>query len=111
MTIAATQLEHTAATSLRKVQLIRVAAWLVALASGALQVAAERFPIGEDGVSYLDIADQYLQGHWAAAVNAYWSPLYSWILAAGFGIARPTPYFESTVVHIVNFLIYVCALA
>src|SRR3954447_1440755 len=33
-----------------------------------------------DGVSYLTIARQYLDGHFADAINAYWSPLYSWLL-------------------------------
>ena len=31
-----------------------------------------------DGVSYLDIGDAYFRGDWKAAVNAYWSPVYSW---------------------------------
>src|SRR5690606_2122780 len=30
--------------------------------------------------AYLTIAQQYLDGHFADAVNAYWSPLYSWLL-------------------------------
>jgi hypothetical protein len=34
-----------------------------------------------DGVSYLSIARQYAQGHLDAAVNAYWSPLASWLIA------------------------------
>ena len=71
----------------------------------------DAFPIGEDGVSYLDIADAYIRGDWGNALNAYWSPLYSWILAAGLSLTRPSPFMESTVVHIVNFAIYVCALA
>ncbi|GGI05462.1 hypothetical protein GCM10011354_14220 [Egicoccus halophilus] len=32
-----------------------------------------------DGVSYLDIAEHYLAGRWDVAVNAYWSPLWSWL--------------------------------
>jgi 4-amino-4-deoxy-L-arabinose transferase-like glycosyltransferase len=90
---------------------IRVCGWLVAIVIGALQTAAGRFPIGEDGVSYLDVADAYLRGDWHNALNAYWSPMYSWVLAAGLGVMRPSPFSESTVVHAINFLVYLAALA
>lgn len=40
-----------------------------------------------DGISYVSIARHYAEGHLDAAVNAYWSPLFSWLtvpfLAAG----------------------------
>jgi hypothetical protein len=94
----------------RWVPVIRVAGWLLALSLGALQAWAGRFPIGEDGVSYLDIADAYLRGDWANAFSAYWSPAYSWVLAAGLGLTRPSPYLESTIVHAINFVIYIGAL-
>jgi hypothetical protein len=34
-----------------------------------------------DGVSYVEIARLYLNGHWHEAVNGFWSPLISWLLA------------------------------
>lgn len=42
-----------------------------------------------DGISYLSIAQHHLRGDVSAAVNAYWSPLYSWLLVPllGVGIA------------------------
>lgn len=40
-----------------------------------------RYLIGSDGVSYISIANHYLVGDWRDAVNAYWGPLYSWLLA------------------------------
>lgn len=36
--------------------------------------------IGLDGIGYLSIAKEYGGGHWQEAVNAYWSPLLSWLL-------------------------------
>lgn len=36
--------------------------------------------LNPDGVSYLAIARKYLAGDLHAAVNAYWGPLYSWLL-------------------------------
>ncbi|NQX24418.1 hypothetical protein [Curtobacterium sp. VKM Ac-2852] len=42
-----------------------------------------------DGISYMSIAEQYAGGHWAEAVNGYWSPMVSWLMAPfmvmGFG--------------------------
>ena len=64
-----------------------------------------------DGVSYLDIGDAYWRHDWHNAINAYWSPLYSWILGFFINVVKPTPYWEYPLVHLVNFLIYVGALA
>src|SRR5688572_10936892 len=100
-----------AAISDRWAPRVRIAGRTIALILGALQAWAGRFPIGEDGLSYLDLADAYVRGDWRNAVSAYWSPLYSWVLASGFALTRPSPFMESTVVHVINFVIYVCALA
>jgi hypothetical protein len=39
-----------------------------------------RYQINPDGVGYLSVAQHYLAGHFFDAINAYWSPLYSWLL-------------------------------
>lgn len=41
---------------------------------------AHRYQINPDGVGYISVAQKYLDGHFADAVNAYWSPLFSWLL-------------------------------
>ncbi|HEY6122096.1 MAG TPA: hypothetical protein VIV66_19215 [Pyrinomonadaceae bacterium] len=84
-------------------------AWLVVFILGFVQAWATRYQIEADGISYLDIADKYLQRDWAAAVNAYWSPLYSWLLAAGMFAFRPSSYWEYPLVHLINFLVYLVA--
>ncbi|EKQ52693.1 MAG: hypothetical protein B655_1649, partial [Methanobacterium sp. Maddingley MBC34] len=33
-----------------------------------------------DGISYIHIAQHYINGRFSYAVNGYWSPLYSWLL-------------------------------
>ena len=83
----------------------------VAVVLGAVAALAGRDTMNHDGVSYLDLADAYLRGDWGAALSGYWSPLYAWVLAAAMGLAAPTPRWEYTVVHIVNFAIYLLALA
>ncbi|MGH7215287.1 MAG: hypothetical protein ACREIT_11040 [Tepidisphaeraceae bacterium] len=39
-----------------------------------------RYQMNPDGVGYLSVARKYLDGHFFDAINAYWSPLYSWLL-------------------------------
>lgn len=55
----------------------------VILCVAMLGVAAyqNRFALNPDGVAYISIAEHYAQGNWGAAINAYWSPLLSWLMA------------------------------
>src|SRR5688572_2669662 len=92
--------------------------WLVAAALGFLQAWGRRHNsndglayMGADGISYLDIGDAYWRGDWQAAVNAMWSPFYSWLTGLALGVVRPSPYWEFTVVQLLNFALYLCALA
>lgn len=55
---------------------------VVAVALVALVVAQQRLQVvAGDGISYLSIARQYAEGDVADAVNAYWSPMVSWMMA------------------------------
>src|SRR5258707_7530980 len=89
---------------------LRIVCWAMALALGAAQAWATRFTMNPDGISYLDIGDAYWRGDWHNAINAYWSPLYSWILGFFLKVVKPSAYWEYPLVHLVNFLIYVAAL-
>lgn len=89
---------------------IRLVGRVVAVALCALHAYANRHLINPDGISYLDVASAYARGDFAAAVNAYWSPLYSWLLAAVFTVFRPTAYWECAVAHGVNVAIFLVAL-
>ena len=40
-----------------------------------------RYELGPDGISYLSVASEYAHGYWRDAVNPYWGPFYSWLLA------------------------------
>ena len=96
---------------LQEGKLLRAATWLVVIVLGCVQASAGRQEIQPDGVSYLDVADKYLAADWRWAISAYWSPLYSWLLGLALVVARPTPSWEYPLVHVVNFLVYVCAFA
>ena len=91
--------------------------WLTALLLGFLQAWARRHVsadglayMGPDGISYLDIGNAYMRGDWYVAVNAMWSPFYSWLAGMWLQLFKPSPFWEFTVVRLLNFLIYVVAL-
>ncbi len=84
--------------------------WVVAIIAGLVQSIAERFYIEPDGVNYLDIAYAYLRHDFHNAVNGYWSPLYSWLMALAIVVTHTPAYWESTVLHSLNFLIYLLSL-
>src|SRR5205085_1512927 len=92
--------------------------WLVALALGLLQAWGRRHAsaeglryLGADSISYLDLGDAYARGDWAQAINAMWSPCYSWLLGLTLRIFKPTSYQEFTTARLLNFGIYSAALA
>jgi len=63
-----------------------------------------------DGISYLDIGDAYFHADWANAINAVWSPLYSWILGFVNYILKPGMAWQFPIAHFVNFFIYLATL-
>jgi hypothetical protein len=48
---------------------------------GVLILPAYVHTFNNDGISYISIAMKYAGGHTAEAINPYWSPLYSWLIA------------------------------
>jgi hypothetical protein len=89
---------------------LRLLFWIVAVVLGGIQCWAYRFAFDPDGIAYLDMGDAYFRADWKTAVNACWSPLYGWLLALGERILRPSPEQESSVVQVVNFVVYLVAL-
>ena len=85
--------------------LLRRVCLLAAILVSAFFAWSARYGITVDGISYLDIADAYRHHDWSTAINAYWSPLYSWVLALGLGIMKPASHWQFAAVQIINFLI------
>lgn len=83
---------------------------LASLALGLLHAWLGRYAMNRDGMSYLDVGDSFYRHDWANAVNAYWSPLYPWIIGLVLGAAQPSPKWEFPLVHLVNFGVFVVAL-
>lgn len=85
---------------------------ILALGIGALHtgVAVARQSMNEDGINYLDMGAAYMAGDWETAINAIWSPLYSWIIGAVIYAARPTIWWEFPVVQVTNGVVFVMTL-
>jgi hypothetical protein len=61
-----------------------IAAYLAGLVFIAIGAYAGRFNLDNiDGISYISIARQYADGSFDTAVNAYWSPMLSWLASLG----------------------------
>ncbi|HXE90418.1 MAG TPA: hypothetical protein VNK82_05575 [Terriglobales bacterium] len=82
----------------------------LALSLGLLRTLAYRDLQGGDSISYLDIATFYARGDFAQAVNVFWSPLYSWLLAGWLAVLRPQPDWEFTAVSSLGFVIYLAVI-
>ena len=80
--------------------------WLAVAIFGLLQAIADRFYMNPDGTSYADLSDAYIRGDWHSAISTYWSPLYPLLLSVTFRLFHPSPYFESTAIHLLNFVLY-----
>ena len=91
---------------------LRVVLRSLAVGLGILHVyaAIQSQSMNADGIAYLDIADAYFRADWAYAVNAVWSPLYSWILGFVSFIFKPSMAWEFPIIHIANYLIFLAAL-
>jgi len=85
--------------------------WVSLIAIAFVKAWFTRDFVNADAVSYLDISRMIVHGNPRAAINACWSPGYTLLLAAFFGLIRPSIYWESTVAHLVNVFIFAGALA
>jgi len=88
----------------------RTTALCLMTAIGVIEAVFSRHSIQDDGVSYLDMGDAIVRGDWNTAVNGHWSPLYPWLQGLALRLFKPGAYSQFSVVHFVNFLIYLFAL-
>jgi hypothetical protein len=86
---------------------------LLAVVMGGLHAwaAAVSHSMNPDGINYLDIGDAYFRGDWTTAVSTVWSPLYSWLTGAVLWLIKPDMRWEFPLIHALNFLIFLAALA
>jgi hypothetical protein len=103
--------------------LVRKLFWFLGLTFGLMEAVASHFSLlttwtnggtvywNTDGLEYLDMARAYLNRDWNSAVNGYWSPLYAWLLGAGIWLSHLSLYWETTIAHAINLLVFVASMA
>ncbi|HEX5576767.1 MAG TPA: hypothetical protein VFX40_00260, partial [Gemmatimonadaceae bacterium] len=84
--------------------------WIAALLLAALLVWSGRHFVNPDGISYLDLSDDFANGRFASAVNGHWSPAYPFLLSLWLGMLSPAPWWEATAVHVLNGLLFVASM-
>jgi 4-amino-4-deoxy-L-arabinose transferase-like glycosyltransferase len=89
----------------------RILFWCVAIALGFLQVWAHRNDLNPDGISYIEIGEAARRAGLPALLNGYWSPLYPFLISLALRLFHPAVEWEFTVVHLVNFALYLANLA
>ena len=87
----------------------RVVFWTIVTLLGLLQAWSHRNLVDHDGVAYIDIAANYARGDWISAINGFYSPLYSWLLATLLYILKAPRSWDSTLLHLINFAGYLGA--
>lgn len=93
----------------RQAKELKVVFWAATVLLGAAHAWFSRQVMWTDGVSYLDMGEAYWRGDWHMALNASWSPFYSWLLGLALLLLKPTPSWEFPVAHLVNFLVFLVA--
>jgi hypothetical protein len=76
-----------------------------------LHVWAHRNDVSPDSISYIEIALATARGGLRPIVNAYWSPLYPFLLSLVFRWFHPAVQWEFTAAHLLNFVVYLGSLA
>ena len=97
--------------SIAATRMRRATFWIIVAVAGFLQAWAHRLLIDHDAVAYLDVAENYARGAWGAALNGFYSPMYSWLIAIPFYIFKTPRSGNSIVLHLVNFAGYLGAYA
>jgi hypothetical protein len=88
-------------------QRLLVLCWLLAILLGLLYTWRAFYdPIDPDSISYLEMGDAFLRRDWQMAINAYWSPLYPWLLAVALYVLHPPLTWQFAVVPLVDFAVY-----
>ena len=75
-----------------------------------IQALASRHTMQDDGINYLDMGDALVRRDWNMALNGIWSPLYPFLQGLARKLFNPSSYSQFTLVHFVNFLIFLFAL-
>jgi hypothetical protein len=92
-------------------RLARLVSWAFCLALAVIEAWSGRQYTDPDSIAYLDMSDGIVRNNWHTLINLHWSPLYPFLIGVLAKIAHPSARWELPLVHLLNLLIFVCALA
>ena len=72
---------------------------------------AGRYFVNPDGISYLDLSDDFAAGRWSNAVSGHWSPAYPLLLSVWLKLFGSGSQWEALGVHVLNVLTFIAAMA
>ena len=72
---------------------------------------ARRNDVTPDSISYIEIGWASARGGLHQLVNAYWSPLYPFLLSLVFRCFHPTVHWDFTAAHLLNLVVYIAGFA
>jgi hypothetical protein len=88
-------------------QRLLVLCWLLAILLGLLTTWRAFYDlIDPDSIAYLEMGEAFLRRDWPMAINAYWSPLYPWLLAVALYVLHPPLAWHFAIVPLVDFAVY-----
>jgi len=89
----------------------RVVCRIICIGLALFETWPQRHFLNEDGVSYLDMSDALQRHNWHLLINPIWSPLYPLLIGTVTWLTHPSARWEIPLVHLVNFVIFLAALA
>ena len=95
----------------QRYKLTRLICRSVCIAFALLETWSGRQFLNQDGISYLDMSDAFLRHNWHLLVNPLWSPLYPFLIGVATWLTHPSAQWEVPIVHLLNFIIFLGALA
>src|SRR5208282_1717113 len=95
----------------QRYKLTRLICWIVCAGFALIEAWSQRRFINEDGISYLDMSDVLIRHNWHLLINPIWSPLYPFLIGVATWLTRPSAQWEVVIVHALNFVIFLAALA
>ena len=98
-------------TADKRYNITRLVCWGLCVVLALLDAWAGRQYTDPDGISYLDMSDALLKHNWHLLINPHWSPLYPFLVGIATWLIHPSAFWELPVVHLVNFGIFLGALA
>jgi hypothetical protein len=78
----------------------------IGILAGMVQAWTSRGTLGTDLLNYLALAQTLVTSGWTASANAFWSPLYSWLLAIPMWLHLLSASNGLFWIHVVNFGIF-----